>query len=42
MGNAIIAGFKPTDVLNVDSNIYLKDLFYSGGLRGYLKCLMKN
>ncbi|MGK7918851.1 MAG: hypothetical protein AB4080_02420 [Trichodesmium sp.] len=34
---SILCGFKPTDLLKPDTDIYLKDLFYIGGLKGYLK-----
>ncbi|MDJ0519570.1 MAG: hypothetical protein QNJ74_26005 [Trichodesmium sp. MO_231.B1] len=34
---SILCGFKPTDLLEPDTDIYLKDLFYIGGLKGYLK-----
>ena len=35
--SSILCGFKPTDLLKPDTDIYLKDLFYIGGLKGYLK-----
>ncbi|MGD1805334.1 hypothetical protein ACP6PL_07815 [Dapis sp. BLCC M126] len=35
--SSILCGFKPTDLLEPDTDIYLKDLFYIGGIRGYLK-----
>lgn len=35
--SSILCGFKPTDLLQPDTDIYLKDLFYIGGLTGYLK-----
>ncbi len=35
--SSILCGFKPTDLLKPDTDIYLKDLFYIGGIKGYLK-----
>lgn len=35
--SSILCGFKPTDLLKADTDIYLKDLFYIGGIKGYLK-----
>ncbi|NES02055.1 MAG: hypothetical protein F6K22_03945 [Okeania sp. SIO2F4] len=35
--SSILCGFKPTYLLKPDTDIYLKDLFYIGGIKGYLK-----
>ncbi len=35
----VMAGFKPTDMINDIKSIKMKDLFYSGGIRGYLEFL---
>ncbi|GGA25625.1 hypothetical protein [Okeania sp. KiyG1] len=35
--SSILCGFKPTNLLKPNTDIYLKDLFYIGGLKGYLK-----
>lgn len=35
--SSILCGFKPTDLLKPNTDISLKDLFYIGGLKGYLK-----
>ncbi|MGB3514192.1 MAG: hypothetical protein WBA93_34280 [Microcoleaceae cyanobacterium] len=35
--SSILCGFKPTDFLKPNTDIYLKDLFYIGGLKGYIK-----
>lgn len=37
--NCILGGFKPTELLKANTDIYLKDLFYIGGIKGYLKHL---
>ncbi|NEN90603.1 MAG: hypothetical protein F6K48_17495, partial [Okeania sp. SIO3H1] len=34
--SSILCGFKPTNLLKPNTDIYLKDLFYIGGLKGYL------
>jgi len=34
-----IAGFKPTDMINNGESIKMKDLFYGGGIRAYLKSI---
>ncbi len=33
----ILCGFKPTDMLKPNTDIYLKGRFYIGGIKGYLK-----
>ncbi|NES65803.1 MAG: hypothetical protein F6K24_11310 [Okeania sp. SIO2D1] len=35
--SSILCGFKPKNLLKPNTDIYLKDLFYIGGLKGYLK-----
>ncbi len=37
--SSILCGLKPTDLLEPNTDIYLKELFYIGGLKGYLKHL---
>lgn len=35
----VIAGFKPTDMINNRESIKIKDLFYGGGIRAYLESI---
>lgn len=39
--NCILGGLKLTELLKANTDIYLKDLFYIGGIKGYLKHLLK-